>query len=92
MKRYIKSGIQFDSDNQQYTFDFTMDLPDDIIDIVPPKLYRSSIRNSVYWFGYLFKDTASSKQRSDFIHAIKGIGNSKIADHELRQFIELPTL
>ena len=90
MKRYIKSGIQFDSDNHQYTFDFTIDLPDDIIDIVPPKLYRSSIRNSVYWFGYLFKDTASSKQRSDFIHAIKGIGNSKIADHELRQFIELP--
>ena len=47
MKRYIKSGIQFDSDNQQYTFDFTIDLPDDIIDIVPPKLYRSSIRETL---------------------------------------------
>lgn len=90
MKRYIRSGIRFDNATYKYTFDFTLDLPDDIIDIVPPKLYKSSVRNHVYWFGYLFKDTVSSKQRSDFLHAIKEPGNSKIANSHLRQFIELP--
>lgn len=89
MKRYISSGIRYDN-RSNYTFDYTVDLPTDIIDIVPPQLYRSSVKNHIYWFGYQFKDTASSKQRSEFIHYIKGLGDTKISDHELTQFIELP--
>ena len=89
MKRYIRSGVRRDeSDN--YVFDYTLDLPTDIIDIVPPQLYKSSFKNRIYWFGYIFKDTASSKQRSDFIHYIKGLGDTTMSDHELTQFIELP--
>lgn len=38
----------------------------------------------------MFKDSVPSKQRTDFIHYIKGIGNHVISDHELTQFIELP--
>lgn len=90
MKRYISSGVRYDNDTSKYSFDFTLDLPTDIIDVVPPQLYKSSIRNHIYWFGYLFKDTTSSKQRSDFIKYIKGLGDTKISDHELTQFIELP--
>lgn len=88
MKRYIRGGVRRDSDN--YTFDYTIDLPDDIIDVVPPKLYKSSLKNHIYWFGYQFKPNTSSKDRSDFIHYIKGLGDTKISDHELTQFIELP--
>lgn len=88
MKRYIRSGVRKNSGN--YTLDYTIDLPDDIIDIVPPKLYKSSLKNHVYWFGYQFKPNVSSKERSDFIHYIKGLGDTKISEHELTQFIELP--
>lgn len=88
MKRYIRSGVR--QDDSGYVIDFTLDLPTDIIDVVPPQLYKSSFRNHIYWFGYMFKDGVSSKQRSEFIHYIKGLGDTKVSDHELTQFIELP--
>lgn len=90
MKRYISSGVRSQQDTGDYVFDYTLNLPTDIIDVVPPQLYKSSIKNHIYWFGYQFKETASSKQRSDFIHYIKGLGETRISDHELTQFIELP--
>lgn len=89
MKIYIRSGVRPD-DSGDYIFDFTLNLPDDIIRIQPPQIFRSSVRNHIYWFGYLFEDSASSKQRSDFIHYIKGLTDKKIPDHTLTQFIELP--
>lgn len=73
-----------------YTFDYTYDYPEDILDIVPPKLYSSSIPGATFWFGYKFKDHVSSKVRTDFIHFIKGIGEPKITQSELNQFISLP--
>lgn len=88
MKRYVSGGVRESDDN--YVFDYTLDLPTDIIDIVPPQIYKTSIGNHIYWFGYRFNDNASSKQRSAFIHYIKGLGDTKISDHELTQFIELP--
>ena len=89
MKIYINSGVRPDSDGD-YIFDFTLNLPEDIIKIQPPQIYKSSIQNHIYWFGYTFADTASSKQRSDFIHYIKGLTDKKITPSVLRQFIELP--
>ena len=88
MKRYIYDGVR--PDDGDYVFDYLYNLPDDIIEISPPQLFRSSIRNHFYWFGYMFKDSVSSKQRTDFINYIKGIGDHTISDHELTQFIELP--
>ncbi len=88
MKRYIYGGIR--PNDGDYVFDYLYNLPDDIIELSPPQLFRSSIRNHIYWFGYMFKDSVSSKQRTDFIHYIKDIGDHTISDHELTQFIELP--
>lgn len=73
-----------------YTFDYTYDYPDDILDIVPPKLYKSARSDYVYWFGYKFKDNVSSKVRSDFIHFLKGLRDPSITQSELEQFISLP--
>ena len=87
MKIYINNGVRPDSDGD-YIFDFTLNLPEDIIKIQPPQIYKSSIQNHIYWFGYTFADTASSKQRSDFIHYIKGLTDKKITPSVLRQFIE----
>lgn len=88
MKRYIYDGVR--PDDGDYVFDYLYNLPDDMIEISPPQLFRSSIRNHIYWFGYMFKDSVSSKQRTDFINYIKGIGDHTISDYELTQFIELP--
>lgn len=88
MKRYVYGGVR--PDDGDYIFDYRYNLPTDIIEIAQPQLYVSSIRNRIYWFGYMFKESVSSKQRTAFIHYIKGIGNHVISDHDLIQFIELP--
>lgn len=84
----IYGGVR--PNDEGYTFDYRYRLPEDIIEISKPQLYVSYINNHVYWFGYEFKNTVSSKQRSDFIHYIKGLDDKKISDLELTQFIELP--
>lgn len=88
MKRLIYGGVR--KRDGDYIIDFTYNLPDDLIEICPPQLYKSSIRNRIYWFGYMFSEKSSSKDRSDFIHYIKGLSEKKMPEHELVQFIELP--
>ncbi|MCM1224555.1 MAG: phosphoribosyltransferase domain-containing protein [Lachnospiraceae bacterium] len=88
MERYIYGGVK--PNDGDYIFDYRYNLPTDIIEISSPQLYVSSIRNHIYWFGYMFKDNVSSKQRTQFIHYIKGLSDKKISDLELTQFIELP--
>ena len=89
MKKYIKSGVR-PSENNQYIIDYTYNLPEDIIDIQPPQLYKSEHGNHIYWFGYKFKDNISRKQRTDFIHHIKGLTENPMDDRTLSRFIELP--
>lgn len=92
MKRYIKQpvegGVRLDGEN--YVVDYTYNLPEDIIEIVPPQLYKNIHHNQVYWFGYRFKDEVSSKVRTKFINYIKGLGDTLMSENDLRQFIELP--
>lgn len=90
MKRIIYSGIR--SNDSGYAYDYTTNTPDDIIHLVSPQIYRSSIRNSIYWFGYRFNDNVSSKDRSEFIHYIKGLTNPRISDDELNHLIEAPLI
>ena len=88
MKRLIYGGVR--RQDGDYIIDFTYNLPNDLIEICPPQLYKSSIRNRIYWFGYMFNEKSSSKDRADFIHYIKGLSEKKIPEHDLVQFIELP--
>ena len=85
MKRYIYGGVR--PDDGDYVFDYLYNLPDDIIEISPPQLFRSSIRNHIYWFGYMFKDSVSSKQRTDFINYIKGIRYPTMNSHSLLNYL-----
>lgn len=88
MKKLIYGGVR--GEGNGYTFDYTYDYPDDILDIVPPKLYKSARSNYTYWFGYKFKDNVSSKTRYDFIQFLKGLRDPSITPSELSQFISLP--
>ena len=82
------SGITVDE--KEIRFDFQNDSDNDIIKLASYKLNCSKFKNNVYWFGYQFEKSATSKQRTDFINYIKGIGGKKIPDTVLRKFIELP--
>lgn len=90
MKLLITGGVKLSEDSEDYIFDYRYNHPEDIIHIFNKKIYVSEIRGYVYYFGYEFNKDSSSKQRSDFIHYLKGIGDKKISDYQLKQFIEHP--
>lgn len=69
--------------------DFTCSMPDDV---VSPNLYKSSIYNCEYWFGYRFNGETTSKQRSKFISYIKGLDENRISEQKLRKFIGFPLM
>lgn len=90
MKRYIKSGVSV-KDNF-YEFDYEND---NLYDIVSLKFYSiksSTFRGNVYWFGYEFNSDISSKERTKFIHALKGLSNNNISYNDLQTFIEKPVV
>lgn len=88
MKRYIVSGIR-PTDNS-FAFDYTVNLDDDVIELASPQLYSSQHNNQTYWFGYQFKESVSSKTRSEFIHYLKGLSDTKPSEHELHEFLVRP--
>lgn len=88
MNRVIMGGVSPSDDG--YKFDYTYNYPEDIIHLYTRKVYNTIFKGSVYYFGYEFNSNASSKDRSKFIHFIKGIDKPKISHHQLVQFIENP--
>jgi len=88
MKRLIYSGVRQDKD--KFYVDYTYNYPEDIIDIVEPQLYTRIDGNAVYTFGYRFKDSVDSTTRTQFIHAVKQIGDNILSDDQLHQFISRP--
>ena len=53
---------------------------------------QSTFRGTVYWFGYAFAESTSSKQRTDFINAIKSADAFRLAQPDLHKFIEAPVV
>ena len=88
MKRLVYSGVR--QSDKGYKIDYTYNYPKDLIDIVEPQLYMSIHDNDVYTFGYRFNDDVDSKSRTEFIHAVKQIGDNPLTDNELEQFIKRP--
>lgn len=82
------SGITINENDIR--FDFEKDSDNDIIKLASYRLHGTSFGNNIYWFGYEFEKTASSKQRTEFINYLKGVGEKKISDVVLRKFIEVP--
>ena len=88
MKRVITGGVSYQ--NGSYKFDYTYNYPTDILHLFHRKVYQTAFKGSVYYFGYEFNKDTSSKERTKFIHYIKGLGDTKPSKHELTQFIENP--
>ena len=88
MKRVIYAGVRKQDEN--FIIDYTYNYPEDIIDVVSPQLYSTTKHNHTYYFGYRFKDTAPSTERTEFIHSVKQIGDNPLSDDDLEQFIDRP--
>ena len=88
MKKLVYSGVR--QSDKGYKIDYTYNYPKDLIDIVEPQLYMSIHDNDVYTFGYRFNDDVDSKSRTEFIRAVKQIGDDPLTDNELEQFIKRP--
>lgn len=88
MKKIIYAGVKKASDG--YKINYVYNHPEDLISIVGPQLYESIYNNKLYRFGYKFNDTASSKDRTNFMHSVNQIGDHPLEDYELEQFIKKP--
>ena len=55
-----------------------------------PEIYEAEFLGNVYYFGYKFKDSVPSKIRSDFIHWLKGLKETKPTDYQYREIIAKP--
>lgn len=88
MKRLVYAGAR--KVDNKFEIDYQYNYPEDIIDIVEPQLYSTIYNNNIYHFGYRFNDNTDSKDRTEFIHAIKQIGDNSLTDDQLDQFIKRP--
>ena len=84
----ILEGVNRRSDGG-YIIDYTSDQFDDIINLTGPILHKSSLYGNAYYFGYEFTSNASSKDRSDFIKAVKQY-NDSLSDADIRELIARP--
>jgi len=88
MKRVVHAGVR--KENSKFKLDYTYNAPEDLIYIEEPQLYTSIHNNDIYHFGYRFNDDVNSKDRTEFIHSVKQLGDNALDDNELEQFIKRP--
>ena len=86
----LTEGISYDEVNNSYNISFQNDSKSDIINLMAPEIYEAEFLGNVYYFGYKFKDSVPSKIRSDFIHWLKGLKETKPTDYQYREIIAKP--
>ena len=86
----LTDGISYDEVNNSYNISFQNDSKSDIINLMAPEIYEAEFLGNVYYFGYKFKDSVSSKIRSDFIHWLEGLKVTKPTDYQYREIIAKP--
>lgn len=86
----LTEGISYDEVTNSYNISFQNDSQSDIINLMAPEIYEVEFLGNVYYFGYKFKDSVPSKIRSDFIHWLKGLKETKPTDYQYREIIAKP--
>lgn len=86
----LTDGISYDEVTNSYNISFQNDSKSDIINLMAPEIYEAEFLGNVYYFGYKFKDSVPSKIRSDFIHWLKGLKETKPTDYQYREIIAKP--
>ena len=86
----LTEGISYDEVTNSYNISFQNDSKSDIINLMAPEIYEAEFLGNVYYFGYKFKDSVPSKIRSDFIHWLNGLKETKPTDCQYREIIAKP--
>ena len=86
----LDEGIKYNKEDNTYSINFNQDSADDIIKLKSPQIYQAEFKGNTYYFGYKFEDSVSSKDRSNFIHWLKGLSNNKPTDYQYREIIAKP--
>ena len=86
----LTEGISYDEVTNSYNISFQNDSQSDIINLMAPEIYEAEFLGNVYYFGYKFKDSVPSKIRSNFIHWLKGLKETKPTDYQYREIIAKP--
>lgn len=85
----ITEGVRPLNDSE-FVIDMRDDYESDIINLaISDDLYFSNFRDNIYYFGYSFKDSASRKDRSNFVNWLKS--QAKITN-QFREFVSRPLI
>lgn len=90
MLRVAIEGVSYNSDSDDFTFDFVDNDSKDLIEFVTPVLYTYDADDRTFWFGYEFSDTSTPNERAKFIHYIKGLTSKDISEVTLDRFLKRP--
>lgn len=90
MIRMVNEGISIQGN--EIVLNTELDSPTDILNYVNPEIYKADFGGNVYYFGYVFNDNASRKDRTTIIKWLKGIGKEIIDNNSLRKFIRKPLI
>lgn len=67
----IVEGVQYNKENNSFTFDFLNDTEHDIIKLVNHGLSQSEVYNNCFYYKYQFEGNTDSKVRGKFIEYMK---------------------
>lgn len=91
MVRKLNEIVKFNNETNSFSFDFNSKNLNDILLVSEAGVYKSSINDKIYWFGYKFNNIIDSKLRTKFINWIKGlVPDNRPKSSELYQFIDGP--
>lgn len=86
---YILEGIKRTDDG--YSFDFSRDEFNDIINTIGLKISISSFSDNIYYFGYEFTKNTNSIERANFIKWLKKLKISDV-NNDVASFIDRPLI
>lgn len=88
--KIINDGISIQDD--KILLDMDRDSETDILNTMHIELYKSEFLGNIYYFGYLFNENTSRKDRTTVIKWLKGLSPNAIDNNSLQKFIRKPLL
>lgn len=90
-KVFIRSGVSYNEETQTFSFNYNIDDENDILNL-NDNIQESYILDNVYYYGYKFKTNVPSDVRTNFIHQLKGLSETKIDDLDFQRFLVYPLI
>lgn len=86
MTSRLLEGVEFDKDNESFSFDFKTDNASSVVKLVTDGPYQVEDYIPCTYFGYVFEDNIDARIKKKFIDLIK-YPSGQIEDQDLKKFI-----